>query len=70
MLYSEALFRECVRVSLVGWTASENDSIEGLLGYDCLEIDSENDHFDSTEIKHKATIDQSFLPIQSWWVLL
>ncbi len=59
-------FRERVRGSLVGWTAPENDFIEGLLGCDCEEIDSDNDPIDSTAlVEHKATMDQSSLPIQS-----
>ena len=66
MLYSDALFRERVRGSLVGWTAPENDFSEGLLGRDCEEIDSDNDPIDSTAlVEHKSTVDKSFLPIQS-----
>ncbi len=58
MLYSEALFRELGRGSLVGWTPPENDFIEGLLGCDCEEIDSDNDPIDSTALaEHKATVD-------------
>jgi hypothetical protein len=59
-------FRERVRGSLVGWTAPENDFIEGLLGCDCEEIDSDNDPIDSTAlVEHKATVYQSSVPIQS-----
>jgi len=66
MLYSEELLREHVRSLLVGWTAPENDSIEGLLEYDCEEIDSDNYPIDSTAlVEHKATVHQSSLPIQS-----
>ena len=58
------IFREHIRGSLVGWTAAENDFIEGLLGCDCEEIDYDNDPFDSTAfVKHKSTVDKSFLPI-------
>jgi len=50
--------REHIRGSLVGWTPPENDFIEGLLGCDCEEIDSDNDSIDSTElVEHKATVD-------------
>jgi hypothetical protein len=38
MLYSEALFREHVRGSLVGWTEPENDFIEGLVGCDVKKL--------------------------------
>ena len=58
--------QECVRGSLVGWNEPKTDFIEGLIGLEYEEIESNSKPVHTTEaLENKDTVDQSSASVLS-----